>query len=368
MSGSPETPKTRLTVGVRRNVVEMHEYAGPEDAEQLAERLGLPLEQIVKLDANENPYGPTPRLGPALADYGFYQYYYDPDQRDLRRWIGQYVGLGPEYVLAGNGADELIDLLMRAFLDPGDEFMDFPPSFGMYRYTAQHYDARVLNLERDERFEIDPARALAALTPRTKLIMLTSPNNPTGNRLPRETLEALLESGRLVVVDEAYAEFSSGSFIPLVPRHENLVVLRTFSKWAALAGLRLGYGLLPLGVARQLWKLKMPFNVNVAAVIAARESLADRDFLLENVRQIVAERERLLVELAGIGYLWPHPSEANFILCDVVGRDAQELKLALRERGILLRHYQTPRLRNCLRVSVGRPAQSEALLAALREI
>jgi histidinol-phosphate aminotransferase len=366
LSAQPETKLTGLTVDVRRCVAEMVEYAGPEDAEQLAERLGLPLEQIVKLDGNENPYGPTPKLGPALAGFGFYQYYYDPNQTELRRWISQYVGLPPEHIMAGNGADEMIDLLLRAFLDPGDELMDFPPSFGMYSYNTQHYDARVVVVERDGRFEIEPERALAALTPRTKIIMLTSPNNPTGNRLPTATVEALLQSGRLVVVDEAYAEFSSGTVMPLVPRYENLVVLRTFSKWAALAGLRLGYALLPIGVARHLWKLKPPFNINQAAVIAARESIQDRAYLLENCARIVAERERLLAELPKLGYLKPYSSEANFILCDVLGRDALELKLALREQGILLRHYRTPRLRNCIRISVGTPPQSEALLSALR--
>lgn len=357
-----------LRVSVRRCVAEMEEYSGPQDPEQLARELGIRLEQIVKLDGNENPYGPSPRVRPALAAFDRYQIYPDAEQRDLRRWIGEYAGLDPEYVMAGNGADELIDLLMKAFLDPGDELIDFPPSFGVYAFNAQQYDARVVAIERDERFEIDLERALAAVSPRTKIIILTSPNNPTGNRLAPEAVRALLGTGCLVVVDEAYVEFSDGSVVDWVPRYENLVVLRTFSKWAALAGLRIGYALLPPGVARHLWKLKPPFNINQAAVVAVRESLADRQYLLSNCREIVAERERLLRELPRAGYLKPYPSEANFILCDVLGRDARELRDALRQRGILVRHYATQRLRNCVRITVGTPDDHDALLAALREL
>ena len=368
MSANPEVAPARLQVDVRRCVAEMAEYSGPQDLEQLAKELGLAPEQIAKLDGNENPYAPSPRVGPALAAFDAYHRYPDAEQRAIREWIGDYVGLAPEYVMAGNGADEMIDLLYKAYLDPGDELMDFPPSFGMYSFTAQQYDARVVAVERDERFEIDPRRALAALTPRTKVVILTSPNNPTGNRLPSEIVTALLASGRLVVVDEAYVEFSDGSIVDWVPRHNNLVVLRTFSKWAALAGLRIGYALLPQSVAHHLWKLKPPFNINQAAVVAVRESLQDRDYLLANCRKIVAERERLLRELPKIDYLKPYPSEANFILCDVLGRDALEVRQALRQRGVLVRHYATARLRNCLRITVGTPEQHDRLLAALREV
>jgi histidinol-phosphate aminotransferase len=226
----------------------------------------------------------------------------------------------------------------------------------------------VVEVPRDDCFCIDPQRALSALTPRTKVIILTSPNNPTGNRVPDETVAALLKSGRLVVLDEAYVEFSSGSLAPWVPEHENLVVLRTFSKWAGLAGFRIGYGLLPPAVSRHLWKLKPPFNVNQAAIVAVRESLLDRDYLLANCQKIVAERERLFLALSEIPYLGPHPSEANFILCDVLGRDAFDLKRALQRGGVLVRYYSTPRLKNCLRVSVGSPEQDDALLAGLREL
>ena len=352
----------------------MAEYAGPADAAQLAARLGRPVESIVKLDANENPYGPSPLVTEALSQFQTYQTYPDAEQRAGRALLTDYVGVPAEHLMLGNGADELIDLIMRTFLDPGDEVLDFPPSFGMYSFNAQLQDARVVAVERDERFDIPVDQAIAALTPRTKLILVTSPNNPTANTLDPANVRRLLATGRVVVLDEAYAEFAQvdgqgfETMIGEVPTRDNLIVLRTFSKWAGLAGLRIGYAVLPLGIAAHLWKLKPPFNVNVAALTAMRESLLDREYLMGNVRRIVAERERLFAELARLSIVRPYPSRSNFILCEVVGLEAPVVRGQLADRGILVRHYSTARLRGSLRISVGRADQNDALLSALHEI
>jgi histidinol-phosphate aminotransferase len=359
---------------VRRSVEAMAEYAGPADAAQLAARLGRPVESIVKLDANENPYGPSPLVTEALSQFQTYQTYPDAEQRAGRALLTDYVGVPAEHLMLGNGADELIDLIMRTFLDPGDEVLDFPPSFGMYSFNAQLQDARVVAVERDERFDIPVDQAIAALTPRTKLILVTSPNNPTANTLDPANVRRLLATGRVVVLDEAYAEFAQvdgqgfETMIGEVPTRDNLIVLRTFSKWAGLAGLRIGYAVLPLGIAAHLWKLKPPFNVNVAALTAMRESLLDREYLMGNVRRIVAERERLFAELARLSIVRPYPSRSNFILCEVVGLEAPVVRGQLADRGILVRHYSTARLRGSLRISVGRADQNDALLSALHEI
>jgi histidinol-phosphate aminotransferase len=362
------------SAAVRRCVAEMAEYSGPVDPSQLAERLGRPVESIIKLDANESPYGPSPLVTEALSQFHGYHIYPDAEQRAGRAAVADYVGVPPEHLMLGNGADELIDLLMRTFLDPGDEVIDFPPSFGMYAFNAQLQDARVVEVERDDRFEISIGAALAAISPRTKLILLTSPNNPTGTVIDPADVRRLLETGQIVVMDEAYAEFAAAdpegfeSMAREVPRYPNLVVLRTFSKWAGLAGLRIGYGVFPLWMAAHLWKLKPPFNVNVAAIAAMRESLGDREYLMANVRRVVDERNRLLAELATIPILRPYPTRSNFILCDVVGMDARELRERLADNGILIRHYSTPRLRQSLRISVGRPEQDNVLLETLRGI
>jgi histidinol-phosphate aminotransferase len=277
-------------------------------------------------------------------------------------------------LILGNGADELIDLLMRAYLDPGDELMDFPPSFAMYAFNAQLQDARVVSVPRDDAFRVDVEGALRAITPRTKLILLTSPNNPTGTVMPTADVRRILESGYLVVLDEAYFEFADAdglgfeTMIGEVGKYPNLVVLRTFSKWAGLAGLRIGYGAFPAEVSEHLWKLKPPFNVNVAALVAMRAALEDRDRLLGTVRKIVAERDRLLTELGKTRIVKPYPTRANFMLCAVTGMDGLALRNRLADEGILVRHYGTLRLRDCVRISVGRPEQNDVLLATLTKI
>jgi histidinol-phosphate aminotransferase len=370
MSIQPEVSRSK----VRRAIAEIAPYAGPDDPEYLAKRLGRPVESIIKLDANENPYGASPLVQEMLSTYSGYSVYPDADQRSARELLAEYAGVDADRLILGNGADELIDLLMRAYLDPGDELMDFPPSFAMYAFNAQLQDARVVSVPRDDAFRVDVEGALRAITPRTKLILLTSPNNPTGTVMPTADVRRILESGYLVVLDEAYFEFADAdglgfeTMIGEVGRYPNLVVLRTFSKWAGLAGLRIGYGAFPAEVSEHLWKLKPPFNVNVAALVAMRAAIEDRDRLLGTVRKIVAERDRLLTELGKTRIVKPYPTRANFMLCAVTGMDGLALRDRLADEGILVRHYGTPRLRDCVRISVGRPEQNDVLLVTLTKI
>jgi histidinol-phosphate aminotransferase len=205
--------------------------------------------------------------------------------------------------------------------------------------------------------------------PTAKLLFLTSPNNPSGTWLPDADLRRLLELPLLVVLDEAYVEFADkASRAPWVLEHDNLVVLRTFSKAAGIAGLRLGYGVCPAWLMQQLWKFKQPYNVNVAASVAGIASLRHVDQILSVVDKIKAERDRLFTELQQVPFLRPHPTQSNFILCDVTGRSGAEVKQALEQQGILVRHYQKPGLENCIRISVGRPEQTDRLLDALRNV
>ena len=370
MSIQPEVRRSN----VRTAIANISAYHGPDDPEYLAKRLGRPIEEIIKLDANENPYGPSPLVQEMLSTYTGYSIYPDAEQRSARAALAEYAGVPAESLILGNGADELIDLLMRAYLDPGDELVDFPPSFAMYAFNAQLQDARVVAVPRNDDFSIDVDAALKAISPRTKLILLTSPNNPTGTVMPTADVRRILESGYLVILDEAYFEFANAdgqgfeTMIGEVAHYPNLVVLRTFSKWAGLAGLRIGYGVFPSEVSEHLWKLKPPFNVNVAALVAMRAALEDREHLLGTVKQIVAERDRLLVELPKTRLVTPYPTRANFILCQIHGMDGRTLTNRLADEGILVRHYGTPRLQGCVRISVGRPEQNDIVLATLRKI
>jgi histidinol-phosphate aminotransferase len=353
---------------VRPELLELLGYEPIEPVDVLAEELGLPPDQIVKLDGNENPYGPSPRVKEALANFDLYHIYPDPEQRRVRQALAGYLGLDSEHIVVGNGSDELLELIACLFLSPGDAAVNCVPTFGMYAFVCQIRGARVLEVPRCEDFSLDLAAVQAAVKEGAKVIFLASPNNPSGNTMSMAELEAVLSTGLLVVVDEAYVEFSDGSFVGLVPQRDNLIVLRTFSKWAGLAGLRAGYGAFPKGIAELMRKVKMPYNMNVAAQVAVLASLADAETLRERVEAIVRERERLLVELAAVPFLRPFPSGANFILCRCQGIDADELRRRLRQQGIFVRHFDTPGVKDCIRITVGKPEHSDRLLAALREI
>ncbi len=323
--------------------------------------------RVIKLDSNENPFGPSPRVGAAFAATDTWQYYFGQDE--LREQLAQYAGVAPENIVVTNGGDESIDLLLRAVLEPGDVLLDAPPSFEMYRIAGLANRARVMDVPRDAQFRVD-AEALcrAARAHNAKAIALASPNNPDGGLLARADLLQLLELPALVMLDEAYYEFSGESAVDLIAGHPNLAIVRTFSKWAALASLRVGYVIAAPELVNVLHKLRAPYNVNWAGVLAARASLEDAGYLLGNVRILVAERERMRAALNELGWLEPLPSHTNFLTARVRGREPQTVKQALAARGILIRAFRAERLAQYIRISIGTPQQNDAVLAALREI
>jgi histidinol-phosphate aminotransferase len=356
---------------LRPEIAGMEEYVPIQPFEVLSQRLGIPAEQIIKLDANENPYGPLPVVAEALAEYPYYHVYPDPQQTELRAALSRFVGVPAEQILPSHGADELLDYLCRLFLQPGDAIINCPPTFGMYSFDAGLAGAQVIEAWRsaDYSLNIDEIERIAADSPKAKILFLTSPNNPSGNWLPDEELRRLLQLPLLVVLDEAYVEFADHpSRSNWVLAHENLVILRTFSKAAGIAGLRLGYGICPLWLMETLWKFKQPYNVNVAASVAGVVSLQHVDQIMAVVEKLKGERNRLYALLQTIPYLHPYPTQANFILCRVLERDARSLKQALEQQGILVRYYNKPGLDNCIRISVGRPEQTDRLLTVLRGI
>ena len=353
------------------HLAELEEYAPIEPFEVLSERLGIPAERIVKLDANENPYGPLPAVTEALARYPYFHIYPDPRQSILRDALSAFVGVPAAHILPGQGADEMLDYLCRLFLAPGDMIVNTPPTFGMYSFDAKLAGANVVNVRRRGDFSLDIKAITAAVEAhRPKLLFLTSPNNPSGNWLEEDELDRLVELPIVVVLDEAYVEFADHpSRAARVLDCDNLVVLRTFSKAAGIAGLRLGYGVFPQWLMQELWKFKQPYNVNAAASVAGMASLRHADQIAAVVEKLKAERSRLYSLLEPLPGLEAVPgSQANFILCRVAGRDARDLKLALERGGILVRHYDKPGLESCIRISIGRPEHTDALVGALHDV
>ncbi|KAA8530032.1 hypothetical protein F0562_034566 [Nyssa sinensis] len=370
LKNAEEESQQRLTGDsfIRPHLRELSPYQPILPFEVLSTRLGRKPEDIIKLDANENPYGPPPEVFEVLGAMKFPYVYPDPQSRRLRAALAEDSGLESEYILAGCGADELIDLIMRCVLDPGDKIVDCPPTFTMYEFDAAVNGAIVIKVPRKSDFSLDVKLITEVVEQeRPKCIFLTSPNNPDGSIINDEVLLKILDLPLLVVLDEAYIEFSGvKSRMGWVKKHENLIVLRTFSKRAGLAGLRVGYGAFPLSIIEYLWRAKQPYNVSVAAELSACAALKNPVYLEKVKVALVEERERLFKLLKEVPYLKPYPSYSNFILCEVTsGMDAKKLKEDLAKMGVMIRHYNNKELKGYVRVSVGKPEHTDALMSSL---
>ncbi len=337
----------------------------------LSTELGIPADRLIKLDANENPYGALPEVLEGLAKLANLHIYPDPESRRIRNLLADFHGISAESIVVGAGADELIDLIMRLLIDPGDCLLNCPPTFGMYAFDGDLNQAKIIEIHRKADFSLDIPRIQSAVREQApKLLFLASPNNPDGGLIPVEQIKSLLELPLVIVIDEAYIHFSSeiSPWIAEVEQHHNLVVLRTFSKWAGLAGLRIGYGIFPQAFVRMLMKAKQPYNVSVAAEAAACITMQHIHKIESRTALIIAERQRLFAALTAIPWLRPHPSQANFILCQVVGKDAQAVKNHLRVQGILIRHFDKPGLSDHIRISVGKPEETDCLMTAVENM
>lgn len=334
---------------VRPNILTLSPYTSARDEEQGGR-------VRIFLDANENPY-----------DTGLNRYP-DPRQTALRKRLALLKGIPPGRIFVGNGSDEAIDICLRVFCRPAtDNVILIAPSYGMYKVCADTNDVetRCVMLRPDFSFPVQ--EILSLQDGRTKLLFLCSPNNPTGNVIPRRQLEEILDGfGGMVVLDEAYSDFSSqGSALPLLDAHPNLIILQTLSKAWGMAGLRVGLALGTEDVISLFDKVKYPYNVNGPAQGAALQALDPR-VLEAQVREVVSQREMLRRELPSCpGVEEVYPSEANFLL--VRFTDPLAAYGRLMEGGIRVRDRSSvPLCGGCLRISVGTPAQNEALLAILR--
>ena len=343
-------------------------YEAP-DLEVAADRAGVDRADLIRLNANENPFGPSPRVAGALAELDAYQFH--PDYGPLRQAVARYAGVTPAQVVMSNGADEMIDLLIRLFVEPGEAIIICPPTFGMYRFYGQVNRCRVLSAPRRQDLSLD-ARGIERVVQESggeaRLLFIASPGNPSGRAIPLEVTERLLHTPLVVCVDEAYVEFGGESAVSLLDDCDNLIIIRSFSKWAALAGLRLGYGLLRPGLAEYVNRIRAPYNVNAAAVVAALTTLEDLEAVRANLSRLVEERERLRKALMDIAWMDPLPSDTNFVLVRVKGRDAHAVVDALARQAVLTRGFSSPEMAQHVRISVGTPEQNDALVAALQRM
>jgi histidinol-phosphate aminotransferase len=356
---------------VRKHIQNMPAYQPILPYNVLSDELGIPIDQLIKLDANENPYGPLPEVFKTLSALKNIHIYPDPESRRIKALIARYHNIPEDSIVISAGADELIDLIMRVCLDPGDEQVNCPPTFGMYAFDGALNQARTITIPRRPDFSINlEGIQQAVVEQKPKILFLANPNNPDGGLISEEVFNALVQLPLLLVMDEAYIHFSDtgASVIHQVQKHKNLIVLRTFSKWAGLAGLRVGYGVFPTGFVPLLMKAKQPYNVSVVAEQAAVITMCNISKASENISRIIAGRAYLMEALAEIPWLETYPSQANFVLCRVKGIPAVRVKEQLRRRGILIRYFDTPRLSDHIRISVGTKEHIQQLITAIKEI
>lgn len=342
---------TELNKLVRQSVLKMKPYSSARD-----EYKG---EASVFLDANENPFNKP------------YNRYPDPLQWAVKEKIAQLKGVQKENILLGNGSDEPIDLLIRAFCDPGiDAITSITPSYGMYEVSAEVNNVEFRKVKLTPDFELDAQEVLRVAGNDSKLIYLCSPNNPTGNNLSRKAIYDVLEGFHgLVVVDEAYIDFSSEpSFLRELSRYPNLVVLQTFSKAWGAAAMRLGMAFASPEIIALLNKIKYPYNINQLTQEYALRLLAEEDKMKEQLMLILKGRttmERKLRELPCVKKIYP--TDANFILVQVT--DANGIYNRLVEKGIIVRNRTNVTLcEGCLRITVGTESENSQLLNELEQI
>ena len=325
--------------------------------------------RYVKLNTNESPYPPAPGVMEAAAkEAARVQLYSDPVCADLRDALAERYGVGRANVFLSNGSDDILNFAFMAFAGAGVPAYFPDISYGFYSvYAALHgIEARPVPLKED--FSIDPAD-YAGLD---GFIAIANPNAPTGMALKRDAVEDIVASnpGHVVLIDEAYVDFGAQTCLPLVEKYENLLVVQTFSKSRGLAGARLGYAIAQEGLVADLERIKYstnPYSVNRMTLAAGAASLARDDYNADNCRRIVATRERTVEQLKAMGFE-VLDSLANFVFARKPGVDGGWLYRELKRRGVLVRHFDSPRIADFLRITIGAEAEMDVLMVKLKEI
>ena len=325
-----------------------------------------PDQGVIKLNTNENPYPPSAqvldRVRAACEDT--LRLYPDSQALSVRRRLSEIFGVAPEETLVGNGSDELLNIIVRCFVDR-DQAVVYPsPTYSYYATLIQMQGARAVEVEFDENYALPPDLVVES----ARLTLIANPNSPSGTVIPGDQIGALAaRTSGIVVVDEAYVDFAQGGCIDLIHRHPNTVVLRTMSKSFSLAGMRLGFGFAAAELVAGMWKVKEHYNVNRLSLVAAEAALDDIESMRENAVRISRTREHLTTRLRELGFsVWD--SSANFVLARIQSPPAARLYRELKARGILVRHFDRDRLRDCLRITVGTDGEVGALLSALEDL
>ena len=346
-----ETDKMKIQELLRKNIQTLQPYSSARD-----EYTG---EAMVFLDANENPFNQP------------YNRYPDPLQIEVKRKISKLKDIPLENIFLGNGSDEPIDLLIRAFCEPGtDNIVTINPTYGMYQVAADISGVELKKVSLTSEYQIDNNEILKAANDNSKLLFLCSPNNPTGNSLEKESMLKLIENFQgLVVIDEAYIDFAPGkSLLPEINKFNNLIILQTFSKAWGMAGIRLGMAFASVEIIDVLNKIKYPYNLNILTQQKALELLEQKEKVDEWVQQLLAERNKMSELFINLPFVEKvYPSDANFLLIKM--HDAKGIYDYLVEEGIIVRDRSKVHLcEDSLRITIGSAEENKILIETLKKL
>ena len=322
---------------------EFNTYVPGRSKKEIMEAYGVKEEDIIKLGSNENPWGASPKAKQAIIDsIDEINKYPESNHEYLKEKIAEYAGVDQNQVIVGgDGADELFDVLAKALIDPGDEFIVHPPTYTYYEYVFKQHNAKAVYAKwivDENRLDVDSV--LENITDKTKAIFLCTPNNPTGGLIDREDIIRVIEAtDALVVIDEAYWEFAEVNNVDLLDKYDNVFIIRTFSKVMGLAGLRIGYGLSNPELLEKMSRIKPVFSVTVASQKAVIATLSDEKYIAESTRKAIAEREYLYDSINDIDSITIYKSKSNYLLMDIrkTGYTAAELSEKLMKKGVIVR-------------------------------
>lgn len=342
---------------VRPAIRAMHGYIPGEQPQD---------KRYIKLNSNENPYPPSPRVLAALQNAigEDLRLYPDPLANRLRAQAAAVYGLSHDQILVGNGSDDVLTMLMRTFVGPGDRVAFPVPTYSLYDILVAMQEGEVVRVPYTDDFSLPPRLAEV----HAKLTILCHPNAPSGMLTPLPQIERLAQQVRgVLVIDEAYIDFADETALPLLHKYPHVVILRTFSKSFSLAGMRIGLAFGHPQVLSELLKVKDSYNINRLSIVAAVAALEDYAWMRRNVEKIRATRARLTTALRALGYV-VYDSQTNFVLARKPGVRQEPVYLGLKERGLLVRYFSSLELADCLRITVGTDEEIDRLLAAMRDL
>ena len=351
---------------LREEIRDVPEYVPGKSIEEVKKEYGL--KNVIKLASNENPYGPSEKVFEEIRRGDWKLNRYPPvEVPELKVRVGEYTGCNPDQIVFGAGVDGVLETLFKLFCRKGDEILIPIPTFPYYEILTRVYGGKPVFVRRDEKYDVTAEMIESRISRKTKMIILCSPNNPTGNSIPNEELSEVLEStSAIVIVDEAYAEFADWNALSLAGKFDNLILTRTFSKAFGLAGLRIGYGILPDWIVPHYMRVNPPFSLGTLSISCALKALEDLDHVSRTVEKIKEDREWLLRKVPFRAF----PSQANFFMMDTTPYTADELSEKLLRKGIIIRNLSGFRGTDghMVRISVGREEENRKLIEAMEEI